>query len=278
VQVGMRHAKHQEVRRCERCGFVYQWPLPTEAELEQYYLSDYREDYQEPPVQERFAADMTDAQARVARLAPLLRPGATVLEIGSGSGAFLETVRPLVGEALGVEPEAAAREWLARRDAPPVVGTLEEVERTGRQFDLVVLFHVLEHVREPTRFLAQLAERLAPGGRLVVEVPNVDDALVRLYEIPAYRRFYYQKAHLWYFSASTLAEVLSQAGLTAEVAGVQRYDLSNHLRWAISGASGGSGFYSSVLTPDVDAAYADALTRAGHADTLWATALTTLAA
>jgi O-methyltransferase involved in polyketide biosynthesis len=137
---------------------------------------------------------------------------------------------------------------------------------------------VLEHVREPTRFLAQLAERLAPGGRLVVEVPNVDDALVRLYEIPAYRRFYYQKAHLWYFSASTLAEVLSQAGLTAEVAGVQRYDLSNHLRWAISGASGGSGFYSSVLTPDVDAAYADALTRAGHADTLWATALTTLAA
>jgi hypothetical protein len=107
---------------------------------------------------------------------------------------------------------------------------------------------------------------------VVIEVPNVDDALVVLYRVPRYLAFYYQKAHLYYFSRSTLARTLELAGLRAKVDGIQRYDLGNHLRWMLTGEPGGQGYYDQVLPPSVHAAYGEALVRAGHGDTLWAVA------
>ena len=109
-------------------------------------------------------------------------------------------------------------------------------------------------------------------GKLVVEVPNVDDALVSVYRVPAYVRFYYQKAHLYYFSRETLANTFALAGLEGSIEGVQRYDLSNHLRWMLTGEPGGQGYYDELLSPAVREAYADALIQSGHSDTLWGVA------
>ena len=121
--------------------------------------------------------------------------------------------------------------------------------------------------------LLQILKRLLrPDGRLVIEVPNVDDALVAVYRIPAYLRFYYQKAHLYYFSAATLNRTFGEAGLEATIEGVQRYDLSNHIRWMLDGEPGGQGQYDHILTPSALVAYAESLINKGRADTLWAVA------
>lgn len=269
VRVGVRHGPEVEVRRCAGCGLVYAWPRPTAEELARYYADDYRADYEEPSLAERHAGDRSDALRRVAALGPLLGPSVALLEVGSGSGAFLESVRPHVGSALGVEPERAAREWLAARGGPPLLPELDAVDGS---FDLIVAFHVLEHVPDPVGFLRRLRPLLREHGTLVVEVPSVDDVLVAVYGAGAYLPFYYQKAHLSYFSPATLARALRLAGYEARVEGVQRYGLGNHLHWALEGRPGGQGAYPEVVAPEVDAVYAAALVRAGRADTLWATA------
>ncbi len=274
VQVGVRHATQADVRQCTECGFVFRWPRPAAEELARYYEEHYREDYAEPAAHERFRTDLDEARSRVRRLLPLLRPDTRLLEIGCGSGAFLDAVRPYVGGRKGIEPDAASRAYIARELKLSVLTDVADALREKHTFDLVVLFHVLEHVLEPVEFLRTLCRLLNPAGRLVIEVPNLDDALIAIYKVPAYLRFYYQKAHLSYFTRTTLGKAIEQAGLVAAIEGVQRYDLSNHLRWMLTGEPGGQGYYHNVLLPSVDAAYADALIRADSSDTLWAVAQT----
>lgn len=272
LQVGARHAPAAQVRRCGACDLVFLHPQPRPEELASYYGADYREEYEEPPVAERYRRDLPEAYARVQRLRPHLTPDTRLLEVGSGSGAFLYAVRPYVREAVGVEPDVAARTWIERTLGMEVLENIPPGASAGEAFHLVVSFHVLEHVPHPVDFLTGLGAALRSGGELIIEVPNVDDALVGIYRVPPYLQFYYQKAHLTYFSPGTLALALDRAGYQASIRGIQRYDLSNHLRWMLTGQPGGQGFYHDLLGPAVQAAYADALIGAGRADTLWAVA------
>ena len=129
-----------------------------------------------------------------------------------------------------------------------------------------------EHVRRPVELLKRLGRLLNPRGFLGIEVPNVDDALLSVYKVPAFAPFYYQDAHLWYFSGDTLARAVRRAGLAPEVAWLQRYDLSNHLQWLGSGTAGGKGRYARLFGPAVDASYAESLCRSRVSDTLWTVA------
>jgi SAM-dependent methyltransferase len=272
VQKGARHAPELEVRRCQGCDFVFLAPRASAAELDAYYAQQYRADYGEPPVEERYRSDLDEARMRVRRLLPFLRAETRLLEVGSGSGAFLDSVKPYVGEAVGLEPDERSRRWIRERLGLLMPERLAGLLEERKTFDLVVMFHVLEHVGDPIAFLESLRPLVRAGGVLVVEVPNVDDALVSLYEVPTYRPFYYQKAHLSYFSKATLALALARAGFRATIEGLQRYDLSNHIRWMLTGRPGGHGHYSGVFTPALLAAYAGALVEADRADTLWALA------
>jgi 2-polyprenyl-3-methyl-5-hydroxy-6-metoxy-1,4-benzoquinol methylase len=271
VHTGARYAPEVEVRRCTACGLIFLSPMPSAEELDDYYATAYRRDYEEPSIKERFKADEREAETRVRRLSPLLRSEWSLLEVGSGSGAFLRAMQPHVKEIVGVEPETEARSWITDHLKLPVAERLGEGV-AGQAFDAVVLFHVLEHVPNPVAFLQRLGQSLRPSGRLVIEVPNIDDALVSLYRLPAYLDFYFQKAHLYYFSKETLASALSKAGFASDIQGIQRYDLSNHIRWMVTGYPGGQAFYADILGSSVATAYAESLIEAGHSDTLWAVA------
>lgn len=271
IQAGARHAPEVEVRRCANCSLVFLWPRPSEKELGRYYTEFYRDDYGEPPVHERYKSDLGEAHLRVSRLLPFLHSADRLLEIGSGSGAFIDVVHSHVGEVFGVEPDAKSRNWIKRKTGLPVVERVTDVMKEAISFDCVVLFHVLEHILNPVSLLQSLRKLLRRDGKLIIEVPNVDDVLVSVYQIPAYLRFYFQKAHLYYFSQETLRKVLEKAGFFATIQGIQRYDLSNHIRWMLIGQPGGQGYYESLLSP-VQEVYANALIRGGHSDTLWAIA------
>jgi SAM-dependent methyltransferase len=275
---GIRYAERSRVWRCEGCGLVALWPLPSNRDLAEYYSGDYVREYEVPPIAHRFRDDVPEARVRAARVRPLLEPATGLIEIGSGSGAFLDAVRPFVAGAAGVEPDEEGRSFIAGKLGLEAWARIEDVASSGRRFGIVTMFHVLEHVPDPVAFVRQTAALLAPEGKLVIEVPNIDDALMALYKVPSFPSFYYQKAHLHYFSPSTLAEVLRRAGFTATVDGIQRYDISNHLRWMQTGRPGGQGYFAPLSGAPVSAAYADALVKAGYADTLWAVARASSAA
>jgi SAM-dependent methyltransferase len=94
------------------------------------------------------------------------------------------------------------------------------------------MIYVLEHIGNPREFLSSIKKLLKPDGKLVILVPNIQDALVNLFEIPEFRSFYYCIEHLYYYSNRTLARLLEEEGFDTEVELIQEYPITNHLNWA----------------------------------------------
>jgi hypothetical protein len=113
----------------------------------------------------------------------------------------------------------------------------------------------------------------APGGRIFIEVPNADDALLTLYRNKAFMEFTYWSPHLFLYNPHTLAHLLEKAGIPRErvaISQFQRFPLSNHLLWLAEGRPGGHTTWSFLNSPELNEAYGASLARLGRCDTLCA--------
>lgn len=264
--------------QCSECGIVFLHPIMTAEEEREFYGGDFtqymaaRGQAGGADPEQSFEKWKPEGERRRALLEPWLAPGMSVLEIGSATGFLLNAIRPHVGDELvGIEPGAEFREFSQSRLGIEAYPTRDAV--ADRRFDLVLSYYVVEHLRDPVGELSQWRELLNPGGRVAIEVPNVDDALVRYWKVEAFDRFYWQKAHYFNYSHETLAMVLTMAGFTdVQTIPVQRYDISNHVHWLSTGKPGGRGAYTDLLDESVNAEYARALRERWLCDTVMAVA------
>lgn len=187
-----------------------------------------------------------------------------ILDFGSGAGGFLGKARALAGKVAGVEPERRVRNhWQGQF---PMYKNLEEADG---KYDLITAFHVIEHLHDPRAILKEMASKLEKNGRLVIEVPNADDALLTLYDSPSFESFTYWSQHLYLFNAATLQALAHQAKLRViSIQQWQRYPLSNHLHWLSAGRPGGHDKWGFLDSPQLKQAYASSLAAIGKCDTL----------
>ena len=109
---------------------------------------------------------------------------------------------------------------------------------------------------------------LKPGGRLLLSTPNADDWLIAM--LPGvYDRFFYRKAHRWYFNGESLSALAGNAGFeVAELRYKQRFDISNALHWLRDGRPTGLGRTPALAA--LDSHYVQHLEETGRADFLYA--------
>lgn len=199
---------------------------------------------------------------RYERVAPLVA-NKKVIEIGTGAGALMDMIEPLCEKIVGIERTVAFCDRLAEKG----YDIRQDLGECPDNVDVVLSFHVLEHVSDPVEMLRESYAKLAPGGLVYLEVPNIDDALLSLYEIEAYRKFYFFKDHLHYFSRRTLEDAFRLAGLPRpQITGHNRFGLGNHLHWLKYGQPGGHVKWS-FLEAASDA-YSDVLAANDLSDSL----------
>lgn len=158
--------------RCTSCGSVYADPQPSDAELARAYGRSYGP-YAPPGLLVRLARPLVMREARA--LVAAAPPGTLALDVGCGPGQMLERIRAAgwTGPLRGVEPNAeVAREASSRIGVPVDVAPVEALPDGLPGAGLIVLRHVIEHVRDPLGVLHALASMLVPGGVLYVGTPD----------------------------------------------------------------------------------------------------------
>jgi SAM-dependent methyltransferase len=165
------------VVRCRGCGLARLEPPPPPERL----AACYPENYWFAPdgttagrLEEAYRRVVLRDHVRFVRQA-LCRSGAhgPLLDVGCGGGLFLRMLaeRGHAGVGLDVSCEAAAVAW-RRNGVPAVCGSLERAPLARGAFAAITMFHVLEHLTDPRRYLEAARDLLAPRGRLIVQVPN----------------------------------------------------------------------------------------------------------
>ncbi len=175
-----------------------------------YYANTYRLDYQlalrTPPRFHRIRSTR-EARDRLNHLAPILKPGARILDFGSGSGEFLAQARAAGYDAVGIEPGRSYAHYSRTTYGVTVIErALSDVELPAGRFDVVTANHVIEHLRNPVAALRTLAACLADDGVMYVAVPDVTGRSGYSFE-----RFHF--AHVYNFSPRTLVWAGLAAGL-----------------------------------------------------------------
>jgi len=168
------------------------WPDPTDAELAAFYDVPEYKDYlagkrrTSAPYRSAFLSRLI---VKIAYLAdrgvndPLptikhlvQRDRFSACDIGCGSGAFLARLRAVGAVVAGVDPSPVSLAALRSTGIESHEGTAERLPSSieGRKFDVVTMFHSLEHCRDPSAAVASAKSIMAPNGILVIEVPNME--------------------------------------------------------------------------------------------------------
>jgi 2-polyprenyl-3-methyl-5-hydroxy-6-metoxy-1,4-benzoquinol methylase len=232
-----------QVHYCAQCdhGFLVAAPL---VDPKLYYAESYRKEYSHNAdaaatnARELFEVYSNYQRDRLRMVTPLLGPQTRLLEVGASSGQFLVHVKDQVAEVNAIELDKACCAYV--KSELGIAADDELLEHSvfaSKTYDVVCAFQVMEHVGDPVAFLEGLRAATKEGGHIFVEVPNIADPLLSIWDVPTYHKFYYHSAHLHYFSEASLRLVAERAGFSAdeiEVLPTQDYNLLNHLHWIMN--------------------------------------------
>lgn len=188
--------------QCQKCGLVYVNP----REFERQWFNLPKPEAVDPYL-ELIEGRMPIYRNRLNRIEKY-KKGGRLLEIGCCIGTFLNLAKQRRWECYGVEPSFMISEYAKKSYGIDVFpGFLSEAHFHADYFDVVVIFHVLEHLSSPRKELEEVRRILKPSGLLVIEVPNIEHPLHRLIKR---RQLFFVPGHFYYFSPQTLLQLLKR--------------------------------------------------------------------
>jgi len=172
-----RRIKKMRTVICLGCGLHRTDPMPTDAELSEYYRVSYRLDYQlagSKPPKFHLKRSARLAQERFNYLAPAMGKDARVLDVGCGTAELLKEFQTAGSAVTGIEPGETYAEYATQTHGIEVLNkNWSDIDFAERKFDIIVSFHVFEHLRDPVSALKWMVSCLSDDGVIVLEVPNM---------------------------------------------------------------------------------------------------------
>lgn len=207
------------VAECQRCGLLYVNPRPDQEEIGKFYPEIYS--WKETlKAESLFAKGMRRLENiyryhllrnEVSKVIKFTGKGfGKVLDIGCGTGDRLDVFRSRGFDGYGVEPSQSAKYAKEFLKLNVIEGDLFSAHFQDKFFDLITLYHVLEHTHDPMKVCQELHRILKRGGFLIIEVPNKDCFQFKFFR-GRWAAFDVPR-HLYYFGIQTLRSLLERVG------------------------------------------------------------------
>lgn len=208
-----------EIWECNNCTQRFTQNIPGKEDIETYYQSKnyishsdtstgfvnnmYHKVRKHTLIQKRKLIEKTTGKKQ-----------GNILDVGAGTGAFLNAMKMANWKVTGIEPDKNARE-----KAKELYGIhIEESEKMNslplQSFDAITLWHVLEHVHDLHENAEQLKNLLSSNGKLFIAVPNYTSYDAKIYK--EYWAAYDVPRHLYHFSPLAMKNLLQNHGLKVE--------------------------------------------------------------
>lgn len=265
IHDGVRDDTSIGVWECLECGLVY---LDSHKTNDDFYKNGEMHDKRIQMLVGGGATSIDEDAKRRYEFVRSMITGKDICDFGSGYGGFLTLAKEVADSVCGVELESQVAPIYEKEQIP----LYTNIEDSHKHFDVITSFHCLEHLADPIRFLKIFKQYVKQGGKIILEVPNANDALLAIYKSKAFADFTYWSAHLYLFTPHTLERLAKLAGLQVEfVKCVQRYPLSNHLYWLSHHKPAGQKIWGGFLDNELlNRAYEQTLASLGASDTLFA--------
>ena len=236
----LRSGEKRRVLYCPECDLAQLDDDTSQEDLKKFYQEDYRKVHKpdldkENDVKDLFNNYVKFQGQRIKLMKPHLHKSDNLLEIGCSAGMFLHNIKKYVGTAAGIDYDISSAKFAqATTGCKVYTDELELTPLDKKSFDHICAFQMLEHVKSPIPLLKQFKDYLKDGGYIYIEVPNLYDALLYIYNLPNYKKFYYHSAHLFYFSRKSLEILFRKVGLTGNFHFTQDYNVINHFNWILN--------------------------------------------
>ena len=165
-----------DIIRCKSCFYAQTFPQPDEQAMEKYYETNAYISHSETSegiVNKLYHfIRQINVRKKLHWIEPMAHPSKTLLDVGCGTGFFLEHCKKQGWNVTGVEPNGPARKKAEERINAPVYSSIDSVSVAGKTFDVITLWHVFEHLYDINRSFEQLKSLLNPHGTLVLALPN----------------------------------------------------------------------------------------------------------
>lgn len=201
------------IRRCSECGLVFTDDRKAPPPDQLYPPFEQSDTASQKSVRQALSLFLRQRAAFVKKVAAASVPSSRtprLLDYGCGSGAFARFMTHEGFDVVGLEPFSLG----APTTEPGLTllrKPLEDAKDELGKFDVITLWHVLEHVKKPIELLRALTPHLAPGGTLVISVPNFASTQSELFKGGWFHLD--PPRHLIHFEPETLVSTLKAAGL-----------------------------------------------------------------
>lgn len=196
--------------------------------------------------------------------------GKAVCDYGTGNGLFLNIAAQEGCNVVGVELNNSHIEKLTR-EGYRVERSITDFEEDS--FDVVTMFHVLEHLTDPINDLNETRAAIRKGGKIIIEVPHARDFLFKTLDCRDFFEFTLWSEHLILHTRESLKLLIEKAGFkNISIKGYQRYGLENHLYWLTHKKPGGHKHWRELYRDALKTEYENMLQSIDQTDTLIAVA------
>lgn len=200
-----------QIVSCGTCGFHFTNPVPEESKIGAYYQS---EDYishsstNKGLINKIYLRVRKHTLKQKLKLISRLSKGKHLLDIGAGTGHFLNTCKSAGWNALGLEPDDGARKFAKENLGLDMQPTDDLKNLPDQSRDVITMWHVLEHVYHLNRDITEIVRVLKDDGVLIVAVPNMSSYDAKKYK--EYWAAYDVPIHLYHFQPEDIKRLFAK--------------------------------------------------------------------